>query len=177
MGPANNNQLKNQVERQARRLRKAERERPTLMAQTIYLGTLGLVFVLPVIGGAYLGRWLGAVSDSITQHIETTFPGNPGRGGSDYASFVAKGAPAFSLSSLSWSYWNYTWHTNLDTYDKIVFDDVSSNAILTAILAYMASEDPERTSREKAVLSVDPRTGKQREWPEPREANREGGTN
>jgi hypothetical protein len=126
---------------------------------------------------AYLGRWLEAVPDSITQHIETTFPGNPGRGGSDYASFVAKGAPAFSLSSLSWSYWNYTWHTNLDTYDKIVFDDVRNNAILTAVLTYMASEDPERTSREKAVLSVDPRTGEQREWPTPREPNREGGTN
>ena len=126
---------------------------------------------------AYLGRWLEAVPDSITQHIETTFPGSPGRGGSDYASFVAKGAPAFSLSSLSWSYWNYTWHTNLDTYDKIVFDDVRNNAILTAVLAYMASEDPVRTSREKAVLSVDPRTGEQREWPTPREPNREGGTN
>ena len=125
----------------------------------------------------YLGRWLAAVPDTITRHIETTFPGNPGRGGSDYASFVAAGAPAFSLSSLSWSYWNYTWHTNLDTYDKIVFDDVRNNAILTAVLAYMASEDPERTSREKAVLSIDPRTGEQRQWPEPRAPEREGGQN
>lgn len=125
----------------------------------------------------YLGRWLEAVPDTITRHIETTFPGNPGRGGSDYASFVAAGAPAFSLSSLSWSYWNYTWHTNLDTYDKIVFDDVQNNAILTAVLAYMASEDPQRTSREKAVLSKDPRTGEQRQWPEPRSPEREGGKN
>ena len=123
----------------------------------------------------YMGRWLAAVPDTITQHIETTFPGIPGRGGSDYASFVAKGAPAFSLSSLSWSYWNYTWHTNLDTYDKIVFDDVRSNALLTAILTYMASEDPERTSREKAVLPVNPRTGQQRQWPNPRSPNRSGG--
>lgn len=123
----------------------------------------------------YLGRWLSAVPEDISQHIETTFPGNPGRGGSDYASFVAKGAPAFSLSSLSWSYWNYTWHTNLDTYDKIVFDDVRNNAILTAVMAYMASEDPEHTSREKASLSIDPRTGEQREWPTPREPKREGG--
>ncbi len=126
---------------------------------------------------AYLGRWLEAVPEEITQHIETTFPGNPGGGGSDYASFVARGAPAFSLSSLSWDYWNYTWHTNLDTYDKIVFDDVRSNAILTAILTYMASEDPVRTSREKAELSLDPRTGERREWPTPREPNREGGKN
>ncbi|MBC2838501.1 M20/M25/M40 family metallo-hydrolase [Robiginitalea sp. SC105] len=125
----------------------------------------------------YLGRWMEAVPEEITEPIETTFPGNPGGGGSDYASFVAAGAPAFSLSSLSWSYWNYTWHTNLDTYDKIVFDDVRNNAILTAILAYMASEDPERTSREKAVLSVNPRTGEQREWPTPRSPEREGGKN
>ena len=123
----------------------------------------------------YLGRWLEAVPEGITKHIETTFPGNPGRGGSDYASFVAMGAPAFSLSSLSWSYWNYTWHTNLDTYDKIVFDDVRNNVILTAILTYMASEDPEKTSREKAVLSINPRTGEQSEWPTPRSPNREGG--
>jgi len=124
---------------------------------------------------AYLGNWLEAVPDDITKHIETTFPGNPGGGGSDYASFVAKGVPAFSLSSLSWSYWNYTWHTNLDTYDKIVFDDVRSNVILTAILAYMASEDPESTSREKAVLSINPRTGERRQWPTPRSPKREGG--
>ncbi len=123
----------------------------------------------------YIGRWLNAVPRDITQHIETTFPGTPGGGGSDYASFVAAGAPAFSLSSLSWSYWNYTWHTNLDTYDKIVFDDVRNNAILTAILTYMASEDPERTSRERSVLPVNPRTGEQRTWPEPRSPNRSGG--
>lgn len=50
--------LKQQVERQARRMKQAEHDRPTLMAHTIYIGTLGLLFVLPVIGGAYLGRWL-----------------------------------------------------------------------------------------------------------------------
>ena len=52
------NKLKNQVERQARRLQKAEKERPTLIAQTVYAGMLGLLFVLPVIGGAYLGNWI-----------------------------------------------------------------------------------------------------------------------
>jgi hypothetical protein len=124
---------------------------------------------------AYLGRWLQAVPESIRKHIETTFPGSPGGGGSDYASFVAVGAPAFSLSSLNWSYFNYTWHTNLDTYDKIVFDDVRSNAILTAILAYMASEDPQRSSREKSEFLINPRTGDPMEWPSPRAPNREGG--
>jgi hypothetical protein len=122
----------------------------------------------------YLGRWLEPVPKEIKDEIETTFPGTPGGGGSDYASFVAVGVPAFSLSSLSWSYWNYTWHTNRDTYDKIVFDDVRNNAILTAILTYMASEDSEKTSREKSVLGIDSRSGKQRTWPEQRKANRKG---
>ncbi|MDX5584378.1 MAG: M20/M25/M40 family metallo-hydrolase, partial [Aureibaculum sp.] len=122
----------------------------------------------------YLGRWLEAVPKDITKHIETTFPGVPGGGGSDYASFVAAGVPAFSLSSISWSYWNYTWHTNRDTYDKIVFDDVRSNAILTAILTYMACED-EKTSTEKSILPINPRTGKQRTWPKPRSPERKGG--
>jgi len=51
-------QLRKQVERQARRMRQAEKDRPTLLAQTAYLGTLGLLFVLPVVIGAYLGDWL-----------------------------------------------------------------------------------------------------------------------
>jgi len=50
--------LKKQIERQAQRMKKAERERPTLIAQTAYIGTLGLLLVLPVVGGAYLGHWL-----------------------------------------------------------------------------------------------------------------------
>ncbi len=123
----------------------------------------------------YLGRWLNAVPRSITTHIETSFPGNPSSGGTDHASFLAAGAPAFNLSALNWSYWNYTWHTNRDTYDKIVFDDLRNNVILTAILAYMASEDPERVSNEKMVMPINPGTGEQREWPAQRSPNRKGG--
>lgn len=123
----------------------------------------------------YLTRWLSKVPTEIRTQIQTNFPGTPGGGGSDHASFVAAGAPAFSLSSLSWSYGNYTWHTNRDTYDKIVWDDVRSNAILTAILVYMACEDPNRTPREKIVLPVSSRTGQPGTWPEQRKANRRGG--
>jgi hypothetical protein len=123
----------------------------------------------------FIQRWLQPVPRDIKRHIETTFPGYPGGGGSDYASFVSAGAPGFSLSSLSWSYWNYTWHTNRDTYDKIVFDDVRNNVILTAIMTYMASEDPETFPRDKSVLPLNPRTGKQMTWPTPRKPERDGG--
>ena|GEM_PF-148313 len=50
--------LQQQLERQAKRILKAEQDRSTLMAQTVYLGMVGLLFVLPVIAGAYLGLWL-----------------------------------------------------------------------------------------------------------------------
>jgi ATP synthase protein I len=55
-------ELRQKVEGQARRMQKAERDRPTLIGQTIYIGTLGLLFVLPVVGGAYLGHWLDSLS-------------------------------------------------------------------------------------------------------------------
>jgi len=126
---------------------------------------------------SYLGKWLQAVPDEIRSEIKTNFPGTPGGGGSDYASFVAAGVPAFSLSSLSWAYGTYTWHTNRDTYDKIVFDDVQKNAILTAIMAYKASEDPTPASREKSILPNSPRTGQPMSWPAQRSPNRKGGVN
>ena len=51
-------ELRKKVASQAKRMKQADRERPTLLAQTVYIGTLGLLFVLPVVIGAYLGRWL-----------------------------------------------------------------------------------------------------------------------
>ena len=123
----------------------------------------------------YLNNWLLPVPENIRKEIQTTFPGTPGGGSSDYASFLAAGAPAFNLSSLSWDYGTYTWHTNRDTYDKIVFDDVRSNAILTAILAYKASEDPAKTSIVKSVLPTNPRTGATGTWPVPKSPTRKGG--
>ena len=50
-------QLKRNIRTQARRLAQAERDRPTLLAQTVFLGTLALLFVVPVVVGSYLGHW------------------------------------------------------------------------------------------------------------------------
>lgn len=123
----------------------------------------------------YFTRWLSKVPSDIKNHIETNFPGLPSGGGTDHASFVAAGAPAFMMRSLSWDYWSYTWHTNRDTYDKIVFDDVKNNVKLIATLAYMASEDPDTFDRERRVLPIDPGTGEQSQWPQLRSPNRSGG--
>ena len=50
--------LQQRVDQQVQKMEKAERERPTILAQTAFLGVLGLLFILPVVGGAYLGHWL-----------------------------------------------------------------------------------------------------------------------
>jgi ATP synthase protein I len=50
--------LKKNIESQIKRIKKAEHERPNLLSQTVYIGTLGLVMVLPIVAGVYLGRWL-----------------------------------------------------------------------------------------------------------------------
>ncbi len=120
----------------------------------------------------YIGRWLNQVPKEVSKHIETNFPGSPSGGGSDHASFAAAGVPAFSLSSLNWGYFGYTWHTNKDTYDKIIFDDVKNNVILTATLAYLASEEENLVDREKRVMPTN--DGKTATWPEVKEPIRKG---
>ncbi len=60
--------LRNKVTGQVRRMQRADRDNPTLLAQTVYVGTLGLLFVLPVVAGAYLGRWLDSLLEGYSMH-------------------------------------------------------------------------------------------------------------
>jgi len=53
--------LKERIGLQTRRMKQAERDRPTLLGQTAFLGTLGLLFVVPVVVGAYIGQWLDSL--------------------------------------------------------------------------------------------------------------------
>ncbi|MBV9773070.1 MAG: M20/M25/M40 family metallo-hydrolase [Gemmatimonadetes bacterium] len=96
----------------------------------------------------YFDRWLRQIPTEITQYIKVDSPGSPSTGGSDHSSFVCAKAPAFMLGSLSWDYGTYTWHTNRDTFDKISWDDLRNNAVLVAMLVYLASEDPDRVPRD-----------------------------
>ena len=122
--------------------------------------------------GERIGRWISYVPREITDDITLEFPGAQNNRGSDHTSFVCAGAPGFRLQSPYDEYRQYTWHTERDTYDKIVFDDLEQNAVLAAILAYAAAEDPVRTPRDRALLPIDERTGEHREWGECRPAMR-----
>ena len=107
----------------------------------------------------YLGNWLQNIPEDIRKHIKTDFPGMPQAGGTDNATFVAAGIPAFNLGTQSWDYGSYTWHTNRDTYDKIVFPELEKNVITTAILTLEAANDSNEISNEKRILPKDT------EWP------------
>jgi carboxypeptidase Q len=114
--------------------------------------------------GTSFGKWMSKIPNEIADNIRLDIPGVPERGGSDHMSFICRGAPGFRLQSHYPEYRQYTWHTNRDTYDKIVMDDLKSNATLTAMLAYMASEDPVKVSRVQRELPPDAE-GKPTTWP------------
>ena len=125
--------------------------------------------------GAHFARWFSAIPSEITDHIELDIPGVPETGGSDHMSFICKPVPAFRFQSNYPDYRQYTWHTNLDTFDKIVFADLRNNATLAAMVVYMASEDPDRVPNDTRVLPTDPRTGQPGTWPQCRPPRRSFG--
>jgi carboxypeptidase Q len=114
--------------------------------------------------GQHIARWISLVPSEISDHITLEFPGAQNNRGSDHVAFLCHGVPAFRLQSPYDEYRQYTWHTNRDTYDKIVFDDLKENATLAAMLAYAASEDPQRVPRDRSLLPINPRTGEPRQW-------------
>jgi carboxypeptidase Q len=57
-------------------------------------------------------------------------------GGTDSTSFNEAGLPGIGLSQDPIEYGSYTWHTNLDTYERIVEEDVQKSAIAIAAAVY-----------------------------------------
>jgi hypothetical protein len=105
-------------------------------------------------GGAHMQAWLAKLPQEFQQQVRYTGVGAPATGGTDNASFDCYGAPVFGLGAVGWDYGSYTHHTNRDSFDKIVFDDLKSNATLAAMLAYLASEDPTFITRERTDLTA-----------------------
>lgn len=102
----------------------------------------------------HMSRWIALLPSEMQRENLYRSPGLPAGAGSDDFAFACYGLPAFNLNALGWDYNNYTWHTNRDSYDKVVFDDLKSNAVLTAMLAYLASEDPSFVTRERVDLAA-----------------------
>jgi Zn-dependent M28 family amino/carboxypeptidase len=61
---------------------------------------------------------------------------NRGLGGSDHTSFNQAGLPGIGVQQDPIEYFTHTWHTNLDTYERIIEDDVKKSAIVIAAAVY-----------------------------------------
>ncbi len=59
-----------------------------------------------------------------------------GLGGSDHTSFNQAGLPGIDAAQDPIEYFNVTWHTNLDTYERIIEPDVKASAIIFAAAVY-----------------------------------------
>ena len=57
-------------------------------------------------------------------------------GGSDNTSFSQAGLPGIGMGQDPIEYNSHTWHTNLDTYERILEDDVKKDAVTVAWCVY-----------------------------------------
>lgn len=60
-----------------------------------------------------------------------------GLGGTDSTSFNQAGLPGIGVQQDPIEYFNWTWHTNYDTYERIIEDDVKSSATVIAAALYV----------------------------------------
>jgi hypothetical protein len=120
----------------------------------------------------HVTRWVSAIPTEWKDALRLNLPGGPSGAGSDGYAFTCYGVPTSDLGSESWDYGSLTWHTERDTYDKVIFPALQYNATLTAMLAYEASEDPTLMAHQKVDLAAAAPGGRTRTWPECEKAPR-----
>jgi carboxypeptidase Q len=69
------------------------------------------------------------------------------RGGSDHTSFNEAGLPGIGVQQDPIEYGTYTWHTNLDTYERIIETDAQASAMAIAGAVYHLAMRDEKLPR------------------------------
>lgn len=92
--------------------------------------------------------WLESFNDIIDN--ATVNPGNTG--GTDHLSFDAVGIPGFQFIQDPIEYRSRTHHTNMDTYERLVMDDLKQMAVIVASFVYNTAQRTEKIPR-KTVIS------------------------
>ncbi len=72
-----------------------------------------------------------------------------GLGGSDHTSFNQAGLPGIGVMQDPLEYFTATWHTNLDTYERIIEDDAKKSALVIAAAVYALATRDEQLPRFK----------------------------
>ena len=94
----------------------------------------------PPAAGTILREAVASLKDLGVLGATTTRSRN--RAGTDHTSFNEAGLPGIGAIQDPIEYGSYTWHTNLDTYERIVEDDVKKSAIVVASAVYhLATRD------------------------------------
>ena len=68
-------------------------------------------------------------------------------GGTDHTSFNRAGLPGIGLLQDPIQYDSFTWHTNLDTFERVVEEDVKKSAIVVAAAVYHLAMRDEKLPR------------------------------
>ena len=88
----------------------------------------------PPEAGQILGQFFRQFEDLGIYGATTTT--SRASGGTDSTSFNAAGLPGIGLGQDTIEYNSHTWHTNLDTYERIVWEDVKKSAVAVASAVY-----------------------------------------
>ena len=69
------------------------------------------------------------------------------RGGSDHTSFNEAGLPGIGVGQDPIEYNSHTWHTNLDTYERVIESDAQASAMAIASAVYHLAMRDEKLPR------------------------------
>jgi hypothetical protein len=87
-------------------------------------------------------EWLGPFRDMGASTITVS-----NAGGSDFLSFDAIGLPGLDFLQDDMEYETRTWHSNQDTFDRIVPEDVKQGAVIIATFVYNAAMTDQKLVR------------------------------
>jgi hypothetical protein len=97
-------------------------------------------------------------------------------GGSDNTSFSQAGLPGIGMGQDPIEYGTHTWHTNLDTYERILEDDVKKDAMVVAWAVYQMA-NPEDLLPRFSKSEMPPKPPDETPQPTTRPARTDSGTN
>lgn len=86
--------------------------------------------------------WLDALDDSTAQTISARSTGS-----TDHASFTGIGLPGFQFIQDDIEYFTRSWHTTMDTYERLMPEDLKQASVVMAVFAYGAASREELLPR------------------------------
>ena len=90
-------------------------------------------------------KWLTPFSDIIDHPTVTS----RNTGGTDHQSFDALGLPGFQFIQDGIEYGTRTHHTNMDTYERLVMDDLKQMAVVVASFVYNTAQMDQKIPRKE----------------------------